>query len=123
MPTTATMTVKSLDRPDEVRPFAGHGHVEIVDFDGTPVMRGTFEPGWRWSTDLKPIAGTDSCEVAHFGYCLSGQMRVHMDDGTTADITPGDAVAIPPGHDAEVIGDGACVFLDFGDVRDYARKH
>jgi hypothetical protein len=123
MPTTATLAVKSLDRADEVRPFAGHGHVEIVDFDGTPVMRGTFEPGWRWSNDLKPIAGTDSCEVAHFGYCLSGHMRVYMDDGGQIDITPGDAVTIPPGHDAETIGDEACVFVDFGDVRNYARKH
>ena len=122
MPTTATLAVKSLERPDEVRPFADHGHVNFVEIEGKPVMYGTFEPGWVWSKDVKPIAGTDTCQVAHFGYCLSGHMRVQMDDGSQIDVTPGDVVVIPPGHDAEVIGDEACVFVDFGDVENYTRR-
>lgn len=118
---TATCEVKSFDRPDETRPFAGHGHVDIVELAGHPIGRGEFEPGWRWSNDVKPIAGTDSCQVSHLGYCLSGRMRVHMDDGTQAEIRPGDLVAIPPGHDAEVIGEETCVWLEFGEARDYAK--
>jgi hypothetical protein len=35
---------------------------------------------------------------------------------------PGDVVAIPPGHDAEVVGDEPCVFIDFGEFGDYAKR-
>lgn len=122
MAVATRMAVKRFDRPDETRQFAGHGHVDVIDLGGHEVMRGTFEPGWRWTNDLKPIAGTDTCQVAHLGYVVSGRMRVHMDDGTEAEMGPGDAAAIPPGHDAEVVGDEACVFLDFGDISHYAKR-
>jgi hypothetical protein len=122
MPSTSTVAVKSFDQPDEVRPFAGHGHGDFVEVAGRMVGRGRFEPGWRWSQDVKPIAGTHSCEVSHLGYCMSGRMRIHMDDGSQADLGPGDVVAIPPGHDAEVLGDETCVFLDFGEVAEYAKR-
>ena len=113
---------KSFDAPDEVRPFEGHGHADVVMVGGHAVARGTFEPGWRWSTDLKPIAGTESCEVSHLGYCISGRMRVRMDDGSESEVGPGQAVAIPPGHDAEVVGDEACVMVDFGEIAEYAKR-
>jgi hypothetical protein len=122
MPTTATIAVKRFDAPDEVRPFEGHGQVEVVTVAGRPVGKGTFEPGWRWSQDVKPIAGTDSCQVSHLGYCVSGAMRVHMDDGSKQDIRGGDVMAIPPGHDAEVLGDEPCVILDFGEISEYAKR-
>jgi Cupin domain len=122
MSSTVDVAVKRFDQPDEVRPFAGHGHGDFVEVLGRMVGRGTFEPGWRWSQDVKPIAGTDSCQVSHLGYCMSGRMRIHMDDGSQTDVGPGDVVAIPPGHDAEVIGDEACVFLDFGEVDEYAKR-
>jgi hypothetical protein len=121
MPTTATVTVKRFEQPDEVRQFAGHGHADAIDIGGRTVLRGTFEPGWRWSQDVKPIAQTDSCQVSHLGYVVSGRMRILMDDGGRQELGPGDAVAIPPGHDAEVLGDEACVFLDFGEVAEYAK--
>jgi hypothetical protein len=114
--------VKSFDKPDETRAFEGHGHAEMVTLGGRLVGRGTFEPGWRWSNDVKPIAGTESCEVSHLGYCLQGRMRIHMNDGSEQEITTGDAIAIPPGHDAEVVGDEACVFLDFGEIQEYALR-
>ena len=123
MPHTATVVVKRFEQPDEVRPFAGHGQAEMVELAGKMVGRGTFEPGWKWSEDVKPIAGTDSCQVSHMGYCLSGRMRIHMDDGTDTDIGPGDAAAIPPGHDAEVLGDEPCVMVDFGEIEEYAKAH
>jgi hypothetical protein len=119
---TTACEVKRFDQPDETRPFVGHGHVDIVELAGRPVGRGEFEPGWRWSNDVKPIAGTDSCQVFHLGYCLAGRMRVHMDDGSQSEIAQGDLVAIPPGHDAEVIGDETCVLLEFGEARDYAKR-
>ena len=88
----------------------------------SPSGAGVFEPGWKWSVNVKPIAGTDSCQVSHVGYCLSGRMTIFMDDGTTAEITAGQAVAIPPGHDAEVTGDEECVFVDFGEISEYAKR-
>lgn len=117
-----TVEVKTFDKPDETRPFEGKGRADIVTVAGREVAQGHFEPGWRWSTNVKPIAGTDSCGISHLGYCTSGRMRIHMDDGTEQDIGPGMVVAIPPGHDAEVIGDEDCVLLDFGEVAGYAKR-
>jgi uncharacterized cupin superfamily protein len=118
----ASIEKKSFDSPDEVREFEGNGRADVVQLGGQTVGRGTFEPGWRWSTNVKPIAGTDSCEVSHLGYVISGRMKIFMDDGTEAECAPGDVVAIPPGHDAETVGDEPCVLVDFGEFGDYAKR-
>ena len=118
----ASVEVKSFDSPDETRPFEGKGEADVVNIGGRTIGRGKFEPGWKWSENVKPIAGTESCEVSHLGYCVSGRMRVQMDDGTEGEVGPGEIVAIPPGHDAEVVGDETCVFLDFGEFGDYAKR-
>ena len=115
-----TLEAKNLDSPDEKRTF-GHGGIDLVTVAGTTVSRAVFEPGWKWSNDVKPIAGTDSCQVSHRGYVLSGRMHVVMDDGTEADAGPGDAVVISPGHDAWIVGDEACVMLDWSGGDDYAK--
>jgi hypothetical protein len=113
--------VKSFDKPDETRPFKGKGMADVVNVGGRPVARGHFEPGWKWSVNLKPIAGTELCEIAHFGYVEQGRMRIHMKDGTEQDLAAGEVAMIPPGHDAEVMGDETCVFVDFGDIAIYAK--
>ena len=113
--------VKNFDSPDETRPFEGNGQSDVLEISGQTVMRGTYEPGWKWSENVKPIAKTDSCQVAHLGYVVSGRMKIFMEDGTEAECGPGDVVAVPPGHDAETIGDEACVWVDFGEVSDYAK--
>ena len=118
----AGMEVKKFDSPDEVREFEGNGRSEIVRIGGHTVGRGTFEPGWKWSANIKPIAGTDSCEVSHLGYVVSGRMKVFMDDGSENECGAGDVVAIPPGHDAETVGDEPCVVLDFGQLENYAKR-
>jgi hypothetical protein len=118
----ASPEVKDLASPEETRPFEGKGQSELVTLAGRHVGKQTFEPGWKWSENIKPIAGTDSCEVAHFGYCISGRMIVHMDDGSDSEIRPGTVFSIPPGHDAEVVGDDACVLVDFGDIAGFARR-
>jgi hypothetical protein len=57
---------KNFNQPDETRAFKAHGHLDVLNFaDGTIIGKGVFEPGWRWSEDVKPIAGTSSCEAAH----------------------------------------------------------
>jgi cupin domain len=118
----ADIEVKSFDSPDETRPFEGNGHADVVQVAGRTIGRGTFEPGWKWSDNVKPIAGTDSCEVSHLGYVMSGRMKVFMDGGSESEVGPGDVFAIPPGHDAEVIGDEPCVMVDFGEFGDYAKR-
>ena len=113
---------KTFDSPEETRPFQeGTGKLDLVHLDGGLVGRGTFQPGWRWSTHVKPIAGTDSCQAAHMGYVVSGRMRVVMDDGQETDFGPGDVMSCPPGHDAWILGDEACVLIDWQGVADYAK--
>jgi hypothetical protein len=87
-----------------------------------PSAAGTFEPGWRRSEDVKPIAETESCQAAHLGDMVSGPMRVVMEGGTTSEAGPGDVGSIPPGHDGEIVGDEACVFLDFTGFESYAKE-
>ena len=103
---------KSLNSPEEVRKF-DNGKVEIVNVAGAAVGRATFEPGWKWSTSVKPIAGTDSCQSHHVGYCLEGAIHVVHDGGDELDIGPGAVYEILPGHDAWVVGDDTFQALEF----------
>jgi hypothetical protein len=116
----ATLEKRNIDAADEQRPFRAHGHADVVHLGDFFLGRATFEPGWRWSEDVKPIAGTDSCQVRHTGICLSGHMTVHADDGTEVSFGPGDVFLIEPGHDAWVEGNEACVMLDTG-IAPYAK--
>jgi quercetin dioxygenase-like cupin family protein len=112
---------KSFDKPDETRKFQAKGQVELINVGGGVVGRATFEPGWRWSEHVAPIAGTSSCQAAHLGYVISGRQAVRMDDGTELEFGAGDIVSIPAGHDGWTIGDEPCVVLDFAGMADYAR--
>lgn len=111
---------KSFDNPEEVRNVP-KARVEVVSLGDVQAMRCTFEPGWKWSECVKPIAGTDSCEVAHMGYMLSGNMTVRMNDGAEHHFRAGDAATIPPGHDAWITGNENCVFVDFQGAATYAK--
>lgn len=111
---------KSLDNPEETRSFA-HGEVQLVTVGGATVGRFTFQPGWRWSTSVKPVVGTDWCEAHHVGYVISGRMRVVDNAGNESDAGPGDAYDIPPGHDAWIVGDETFVGLEFKSAASYAK--
>lgn len=119
--TTEKMEAKRFDSPEEVRPF-DKGKLELVRLGGTQVGRATFQPGWKWSACVKPLAKTHSCEAAHFGYQISGTMKIVMDDGAEYTVRAGEAAAIPPGHDAWVVGDEPVVFVDFQGMADYAKQ-
>jgi quercetin dioxygenase-like cupin family protein len=112
---------KRFDAPDDTRPFQDKGHVEVVNLGGGVVGLATFEPGWKWSDHVKPIAGTASCQAAHVGYVISGHQMIRMDDGTELAIGPGDVVSIPAGHDGWVLGDEPCVVIDFAGMANYAK--
>lgn len=114
---------KSFSEPDEVRDFKGHGHLDVLKFEnGTIIGRGVFEPGWRWSSDVKPIAGTTTCESSHTGYCAEGAMTISMNDGSEFVVRAGEAFQIPAGHDAWVEGDEACVMVDVTGFQHYAEE-
>ena len=116
-----TVAVRSLDKADETRSFA-HGVAEMVTIGGTLIGRARFEPGWRWSNDVKPIAGTERCMILHKGYVVSGSLDVQAEDGTETTLGPGDAYVIEPGHDAWVMGDEQYVGVDFSEqMAEYAK--
>jgi len=114
------LETRNIDAPDETREFQQNGHADVVTIGDFTMLKGTFQPGWRWSNDVKPIAGTDSCMARHTGICQSGQMTVRSDDGTEVNIGPGDVFVLEPGHDAWTVGDEACILLDTG-VAAYAK--
>ena len=111
---------KSFATPDETREFP-HGKAEILGVGGGEVGRLMFEPGWRWSADVQPIAGTPSCEAPHFQYHVSGRLAIRMDDGSEFIAGPGDVTALPSGHDAWVVGDDPVVTIDWFGAGNYAK--
>jgi hypothetical protein len=113
---------KNLAVPDETRTFS-KGKLEVVTLAGLVFGKATFEPGLRWSASVKPIAGTDSCQVHHNGYVVSGRLHIAMDDGSEAEVGLGDVFVCPPGHDAWTVGNQACVLFDFSSqIADYAKR-
>jgi mannose-6-phosphate isomerase-like protein (cupin superfamily) len=114
---------KRFDKPDETRTFE-NGKVDVVHLAGSTAGQASLEPGWRWSTSVKPIAGTDSCEGHHLGYVISGSLHVVSDEGDEFDVGPGDAYEIRPGHDAWVVGDDVFQALEFQSktAETYAKK-
>jgi hypothetical protein len=111
---------KDFAEPDEVRRF-GHGRLEVLHLAAGDVGRMVLEPGWHWSEHVKPIAGTALCETAHFGYQVSGVLRIQLADGTTIDVRPGMAGTVPTGHDAWVVGEEPAILLDWAGAASYAR--
>ncbi len=118
----ANLERKSLDTPDETRRFVSNGQANVVTLSGVTVGRGVFEPGWKWSEHVKPIAGTASCMAPHSAYVISGRMHIVMNDGTETDVGPGDTFVAAPGHDAWVVGNEPCVMVDFSGMAQYAKQ-
>jgi len=111
---------RDFTKPDETR-TPDKTTVELVNVAGGQIGRFTFQSGWRWSECIKPVAGTDTCQVEHIGYCLSGQIHVTHDDGTEADVIGGEVYRIGPGHDAWVVGSEPMVSVEFQGAANYAK--
>ena len=110
---------KSFDQPDTVRTFAA-GRVDAINLDETTIARFVCQAGWRWSESVKPLAGTETCQVRHIGYAIAGTLHVRMDDGVEVDIRANDGYEIPPGHDAWVVGDVEWDTVEFTSGRVFA---
>ena len=108
----AGLQVGDFESPDESRK-PDKTQVDVVRMGGNTAARVTLQPGWRWSECIKPVVGTESCQVRHVGVVHSGRMHVSHEDGTEGEIGPGEAYVIEPGHDAWVVGDEPMVGFEF----------
>lgn len=111
---------KSHNEPDEVRSPA-KTRVEVVRLAGFTLGRLNMEPGWRWSECVKPVVKTDSCQVSHVGYVVSGTLTVRLNDGTQKTLVKGASYTIPPGHDAWVEGNERFVCIEVMSAEQYAK--
>jgi quercetin dioxygenase-like cupin family protein len=113
--------LKRFDAPDETRIFE-KGKFEIIHIGGMTIGRASYEPGWKWSEHVSPVAGTKFCEVEHVGLVLSGRATAAMKDGKVAELTPGTLFYVPAApHDSWVIGDEVYVSLHFLGTDQYAK--
>ena len=116
----ARLQKRNLAKPTEVR-SVGRGQLALVELGDTTLGRMRYEPGWRWSEDLKPLVGGESCQIRHVGVVISGHFHVEMDDGATMELLPDDVYEIPPGHDGWVVGDEPAVVIDWYGASGYAK--
>ena len=116
------LQTRAFDSPDETR-TPDKTQVDVVRMGETTAGRFIFEPGWRWSECVKPVVGTDSCQVRHVGVVQSGTLHVAHEDGSEGEVGPGDAYVIEPGHDAWVVGNERFVAFEFESrsAEEYAR--
>ena len=112
------MQKKNLSQPDEVR-TSEKGKIEIVNLGGITIGRITLQPGWKWSTSMKPWFNHESCQASHLQYHVSGRLRVVMQDGSEEEFVPGDVSLIPPGHDAWVVGEDPVVAIELSGLVHY----
>jgi hypothetical protein len=107
----ATIEKKSLNLAEQTQQI-GRVKVETITMGALKFQRYTAAPGWQWSKDVKPVAKTESCQVNHLIYVISGQIGVRMDEGKLEEFNPGDMGSIPPGHDGWTIGNQPAVWLE-----------
>jgi class 3 adenylate cyclase len=111
---------RSLSNPDEVR-SVGRGELALVEIGDTAIGRIEYQPGWRWSEDVRPMVGGEYCQIRHVGVCLSGRLRVEMADGSTIDLVADDVFEVPPNHDAWVVGNEPWISIDSQGRRYFAK--
>ena len=116
----AGVEARSFDSPDETR-TPEKTKVELVKMGSTTAGRFTFEPGWKWSECIKPVAKTESCQARHVGVVQSGRLHIEHEDGSVAEVGPGETYVVEPGHDAWVVGDESFVTFEFESVDQYAK--
>lgn len=113
--------MRRFDDPDEVRLFE-KGKFEIIKIAGMTIGRATYEPGWKWSAHVSPIAGTPFCEVEHIGMVISGRATAAMQGGQIYEMGPGTIFHIPPAaHDSWVVGEEPYVSIHFLGADSYTK--
>jgi len=114
------MVLKRFENPDETRSFE-KGKLELVRVGGQTIAKASYEPGWKWSEHVSPIAGTSLCGCEHIGLVLSGRAMAALEDGTKVELNAGTVFYIPPvPHDSWVIGDEPYVSIHVWGADQYA---
>jgi quercetin dioxygenase-like cupin family protein len=111
--------LKRFENPDSKVTFE-KGSFAVIEVAGVTLGLASYDPGWKWSTHLRPENGPSTCQVEHVGFVLSGRAVAAMDDGTLIEMKAGDAFYIPPGHDSWVAGDEPYVSLHISGAEQYA---
>jgi len=97
--------------------------LEIVRATGTSrVKRAIYPPGFRWSTHMKPVTGTDLCMHGHVGFLARGRVHIEYGDGCIVEYIAPAVVVIEPGHDGWVVGDEPAVLIEFDFEGDTIRR-
>ena len=96
--------------------------IEVARAGGSRVKRIIYPAGFRWASHMKPVVGTDLCMHAHVGFLARGGVRIRYADGCTVEFSAPQVVAIDPGHDGEVVGDGPAVLIEFDFEGDTVRR-
>jgi len=110
----------SFDHPDEAR-TPPRTRIEVVRVGDATAARMTLQPGWRWSEAIKPVVGTDTCQVRHVGTLTSGRLHVAHTDGSEVELVPGAVYVIEPGHEAWVVGDEPVTGFEFESAETFAK--
>lgn len=110
------ISVKNLSNIEPSRRFLDGSFRSHVALISATIGLGTYQPGWKWSLHVGPQTGKAS--ENHIGHIISGRMVIQDSDGIEVEVGPGDSFEVMPGHDAWVIGDEACVALDFHALRE-----
>ncbi len=100
----------------------GGVQIDVARAADCRVKRVIYPPGFRWSSDMKPVVGTELCQHAHVGFLARGQINIRYADGCTLEFSAPQAVAIEPGHDGWVVGDDAAVMIEFDFEGDTIRR-
>ncbi len=109
---------KSLRAPDESVELPGVME-DLVEIGDLTVGRVIHQPGWRWSTHVRPVVGGEWCQARHIGVVIAGSFTVVLPDGTTEEFGPDDVYDVPPGHDGYIVGDEQCVLIEWAGVRTF----
>lgn len=115
---SARVRRKSLAAPDEHRTFP-FGNGSFVDLGSLVIGHAILQPGWRWSSHIKPNVGTTWCRIHHLHLLLAGRFAVELEDGERHEFAPMDVMDIPPGHDAWVVGDDPVELIDISGNSEY----
>ena len=107
-----TLTQRNFNKPDQSMDMGERIAIDAVDIGGVKVMRVTTEPGWRWSVNTRPVQKTDSCQINHLFYVVSGRIAVRDNSGQEIEYGAGDLAHIPPGHDGWTLGDEPTVWIE-----------
>ena len=100
----------------------GHVLLEVGRAGEARVKRMVYPVGFRWSTDMKPVVGTDLCMHAHVGFLARGEIHIEYADGCVVEHKAPQIVAIEPGHDGWVVGNEPVVLIEFDFERDTVRR-